>query len=160
MLKIFQSQNGMNIIGQGIKILLFALPFAIAAVMIHVRFPDRASLPTALTILKPAGYLFLALGFVLWLISVIQLLKDFPKGKLITTGAYGVCRNPLYSSFIVGILPGIALLTWTWVYFPVSVALYVGVVIFITKEEEKLLQVFGQEYRDYQARVHRIIPFI
>jgi protein-S-isoprenylcysteine O-methyltransferase Ste14 len=30
----------------------------------------------------------------------------------------------------------------------------------IRKEERDLLRVFGDEYRDYTARVHRIVPFV
>ena len=86
-------------------------------------------------------------------------MTGFAQGKLVTTGAYGVVRNPIYSSVTFFIPPAVALLTWTWVYFVASVLLYAGVMIFIGTEEQQLAQAFGQEYRDYLARVDRLIPF-
>ncbi|MFW9994388.1 MAG: methyltransferase family protein [Candidatus Odinarchaeota archaeon] len=82
----------------------------------------------------------------------------FPKGKLVTTGAYGVVRNPIYSSATFFIFPAVALLTLTWVYFIASIFLYIGVTIFIGKEEELLTQVFGKEYENYKAKVNRLFP--
>jgi protein-S-isoprenylcysteine O-methyltransferase Ste14 len=83
----------------------------------------------------------------------------FSKGKLVTTGAYGVVRNPIYSSVTFFILPAVALLTITWVYFVASVFLYVGVMIFIGKEEKQLTNAFGKQYEEYLARVDRLVPF-
>jgi protein-S-isoprenylcysteine O-methyltransferase Ste14 len=105
------------------------------------------------------GYLLLPLGLILWGTAVVQLLTGFSKGKLVTTGAYGVVRNPIYSSVTLFILPAVALLTLTWVYFVPSIFLYAGVMIFIGVEEEQLKLAFGKEYEDYLARVDRLIPF-
>jgi protein-S-isoprenylcysteine O-methyltransferase Ste14 len=91
---------------------------------------------------------------------VIQLLTGFPKGKLITTGAYGLCRNPIYSSFILFVLPAISLLTLTWVYAAVSLFMLLWVILFIGKEEKQLAAAFGKEYDDYKSRVDRVIPFV
>jgi len=97
-------------------------------------------------------------GLVLWGVAMVQLLTGFPKGKLVTTGAYGVVRNPIYASATFFILPGIALLTLTWVYLMVSAFLYAGVMIFIGTEEKQLTKVFGEQYRGYLARVDRLVP--
>jgi protein-S-isoprenylcysteine O-methyltransferase Ste14 len=50
-------------------------------------------------------------------------------------------------------------LTVTWVYLVVSAFLYAGVMIFIGTEEKQLTKAFGQKYKDYLARVDRLIPF-
>ena len=89
---------------------------------------------------------------------VIQLLAGFPKGKLVTTGAYGVVRNPIYSSVTFFILPAVAFLTLTWVYLVVSFFLYAGVIMFIGTEEKQLTNAFGKEYEAYMARVDRLVP--
>jgi protein-S-isoprenylcysteine O-methyltransferase Ste14 len=86
-------------------------------------------------------------------------MAGFSQGKLVTTGAYGIVRNPIYSSVVFFVLPAVALLTWTWVYFVPSVFLYAGVMIFIGTEEEQLTQAFGQAYTDYMTRVDRLVPF-
>jgi protein-S-isoprenylcysteine O-methyltransferase Ste14 len=160
MFNLFKTINGMNIVGQGGKIIIFTLPFAIIAIMIHVLLPAVATLPEIFIIVKPLGYVLLVPGILLWLSGVVQLVKDFPKGKLITTGAYGICRNPIYSSMILLVLPAISIITGTWVYFVVAFFLFLGVIIFIRKEEDKLLQVFGAEYQAYRNRVSRVLLFI
>jgi protein-S-isoprenylcysteine O-methyltransferase Ste14 len=159
MMNIFKKQNGMNIVGQGGKIILFMLPSLIAAICVNTFFPQIAALPESIRFIKPLGYIFLIPGLVLWATAVIQLLMGFSKGNLITYGAYGVVRNPIYSSVTWFILPGVALLALSWVYLVPSIFLYSGVLIFIGVEEKQLTQAFGQKYIDYMARVDRLIPF-
>ena len=159
MINILRKQHGMSIVGQGGKIILFMLPSLIAALMVHAYLPHVAALPEWIDWIKPVGYVLLPLGLILWGTAVIQLLTGFSKGKLVTTGAYGVVRNPIYSSVTFFILPAVALLTLTWVYFVPAVFLYAGVMIFIGEEEQQLTQAFGKEYEDYVARVDRLVPF-
>jgi protein-S-isoprenylcysteine O-methyltransferase Ste14 len=156
---IFRKQNEMNIVGQGGIIILFMLPSLVAAILVHRYLPQIAALPKSISFIKPVGYLLLLPGLILWGAAIIQLLTGFSKGKLVTTGAYGVVRNPIYSSATFFILPAVALMTLTWVYLVPSVFLYAGVMIFIGKEEKQLTEAFGKEYKDYMARVDRLIPF-
>jgi protein-S-isoprenylcysteine O-methyltransferase Ste14 len=159
MMNLFKKQNGMNIVGQGGKIILFMLPSLIAAILIHLYLPHIAALPEKINFIKPLGYLFLLAGLILWGTAMVQLLTGFPKGKLVTNGAYGVVRNPIYSSVTWFILPAAALITLSWVYFVPSIFLYIGVLIFIGTEEKQLTLAFGKEYKEYLARVDRLIPF-
>jgi protein-S-isoprenylcysteine O-methyltransferase Ste14 len=159
MKRSLRKQNGMSIVGQGGKIMLFALPSLIAAIWVHACLPQIAALPRTLSFLKPVGYLWLLLGLILSSAARVQLRMGFSEGELVTTGVYGIVRNPIYSSVTFFILPAFALITLTWVYFVVSVFVYVGVMIFIGKEEEGLAKVFGKEYEDYLARVDRLVPF-
>lgn len=159
MMNLLKNQKGMNIVGQGGKIIIFTLPCLIAAILLHIYLPEIATLPESISFLRPVGYLLLFLGAVLWGTAVVQLMTGFSKGKLVTTGAYGTVRNPIYSSATFFILPAVALITLVWVYFVVSVFLYLGVIVFIKKEEKQLTTAFGKEYEDYKKRVHLLIPF-
>jgi protein-S-isoprenylcysteine O-methyltransferase Ste14 len=159
MINIFKKQNGMTIIGQGGKIILFVLPSLIAAILVYMYLPQIAALPESISFIQPVGYLLLLLGLIFWATAVIQLMTGFSKGSLVTTGAYGIVRNPIYSSATFFILPAVALMTMTWVYFVPSVFLYAGVMIFIGEEEEQLTKAFGKDYEDYLARVDRLVPF-
>ena len=159
MINILKKQNGMNIIGQGGKIILFMLPSLITAILCHLYFPQIAAFPESIGFIQPLGYVLLPLGLILWGSAVIQLLAGFSKGKLVTTGAYGIVRNPIYSSVTFFILPAVALITLTWVYFMVSLFLYAGVLLFIREEEQQLTKAFGKKYEDYLTRVDRLIPF-
>jgi protein-S-isoprenylcysteine O-methyltransferase Ste14 len=160
MLNIFKKQHGMDIVGQGGKIILFTLPSLTAAIWADTYLPRVAALPESISFIRPVGYVWLVPGIILWGAAVIQLMVGFSKGKLVTTGAYGVVRNPIYASATFFILPAVALMTLSWVYFIVSAFLYVGVIIFIRKEEKQLTAAFGKQYENYIARVHRLIPFI
>jgi protein-S-isoprenylcysteine O-methyltransferase Ste14 len=157
---LFKTTNGMNLVGQGGKIIIFTLPFAAVAILLHFYYPVIVSLPAHWQPLRIIGYVLFIPGSVLWLAGLIQLLKDFPKGKLIRTGAYGICRNPIYSSIILFVLPAVSLSTLTWVYLVVALILYLSVRIFIRKEESKLEKVFGREYLEYKMNAGRIFPFI
>lgn len=159
MINILRKQNGMNIVGQGGKIILFTLPSLVAAIGVHTYFPQIAALPESFSFIQPVGYLLLIPGLLLWGSAVIQLMVGFSKGELVTSGAYGVVRNPIYSSVTFFVLPAVALVTLTWVYFVPSIFLYAGVMIFIGTEERQLTQVFGKQYQDYMARVDRLVPF-
>jgi protein-S-isoprenylcysteine O-methyltransferase Ste14 len=159
MVNIIKKQNGMSIIGQGGKIILFMLPSLIAAILVQAYLPQIAALPDWFSLLKPLGYILLFLGLILWGAAVIQLLMGFSQGKLVTTGAYGIVRNPIYSSVTFFVLPAVALITSTWVYFLPSVFLYAGVMIFIGVEEQQLTMAFGKDYEDYLTRVDRLVPF-
>jgi protein-S-isoprenylcysteine O-methyltransferase Ste14 len=159
MINILRKQNEMTIVGQGGKIILFMLPSLIAALCVHKYLPNVAALPESIRFIKPLGYLLLLPGLALWGSAVVQLLMGFSKGKLVTTGAYGVVRNPIYSSVTFFILPAVALMTLSWVYLIVSVFLYISVRIFIGTEEKQLTNAFGRQYEAYLSRVDRLVPF-
>ena len=159
-MSLIKAENGMNIFGQGIRIILFTLPAIAAAVVVHRWAPGLARLPLPRSLGPATGAVLVLAGLVMWGAAVVQLLVGFPRGRLVSTGAYGVCRNPIYGSVAFFVLPGMALATGTWVYLLVALTLCLGVVVFIGKEEQDLLRVFGDEYRSYTKRVHRIIPFV
>lgn len=159
MINILKKQHGMNIVGQGGKIILFTLPALAAAIYVQIGFPQIAALPESLRFLKPFGYVLLVPGLVFWGTAVIQLLIGFPQGRLVTTGAYSIARNPIYSSATFFLLPAVALLTLTWVYFVPAVFLFAGVMIFIGEEEQQLRRAFGREYEGYLTKVDRLVPF-
>ncbi len=159
MLNVLKNGKGMNIVGQGGKIILFTLPSLIAAVAIHLYLPQIAALPESISFIQPLGYVLLVPGLILWGAAVVQLLVGFPKSQLVTTGAYGMVRNPIYSSATFFLLPAVSLLTFTWGYLVVSVCLYASVMLFIGTEEKQLTKAFGSEYESYLAQVDRLIPF-
>jgi protein-S-isoprenylcysteine O-methyltransferase Ste14 len=159
MVSILKKRNDMDIIGQGGKIILFVLPFLIAAILVDTHLPQIAALPESIRFIKPLGFVLLIAGLIMWGTAIIQLITGFSRGRLVTTGVYGIARNPIYSSATFFILPGVSLITLTWVYFAVSAFLYIGVMIFIGKEEQQLTRAFGKEYEEYTTRVDRLIPF-
>lgn len=159
MFTFLKNQNGMNVVGQGGKIILFMMPALIAAILVNLYAPHVAALPASLGFIRPVGFVFLAPGLILWGAAVTQLLPGFFKGQLVTSGAYSVVRNPIYSSATFFLLPAATLLTLTWVYLVPAAFLYAGVMIFIGVEEKQLKQVYGKAYESYLNRVDRLVPF-
>ena len=80
-----------------------------------------------------------------------------PPDRLVTTGPYALTRNPMYLGHLLS-LAGLALATGS----PVAVAgllwqwRRLGGRVLI--DEERLLRIFGDEYRDYMSRVPRWVP--
>jgi len=77
--------------------------------------------------------------------------------ELVTSGPYRWVRHPLYS---VGTLfvASFALLAANWFVFLSTVSTLVLVLIRLSKEEEKLIERFGDEYRAYMKRTGRLLP--
>ena len=74
---------------------------------------------------------------------------------LVTSGAFGVSRHPMYLGFTL-ILLGIALLAGTLTPFAVVVLFAVFIdAVFIRFEERKMERSFGEEWLAYKRRVRR-----
>lgn len=73
-----------------------------------------------------------------------------------TRGVYGFVRHPVYFAWVL-MVAGTPHMTMTRFTFAVISTLYLAIAI--PFEERGLIDVFGQEYRDYQKRVRwRMIP--
>jgi protein-S-isoprenylcysteine O-methyltransferase Ste14 len=122
----------------------------------------------------PMIYVFTTFGLVpalgaLWLFyrthkelgrnwSVSLELRD--KHELITRGVYRYVRHPMYSAFFLWAVAQ-ALLLPNWI------AGFSGIVGFGTlflfrvgREEQLMIEAFGDQYRAYMARTARVIPWI
>ena len=159
MVHLLINQKGLNIVGQGGKIILFMLPALLAAIAANLYVPNLAALPEGIRFIQPIGFILLIPGLILWGTAVLQLLTEFHRGKLVTTGAYSIVRNPIYASVTFFLLPAVSLITFTWVYLIPAVFLYTGVMIFIGTEEQQLIRAFGKVYEDYLLQVDRLVPF-
>lgn len=109
-----------------------------------------------------AGFLLLVVGVLLMAAGVLTFKRhgtpvptDQPTTALVTTGVYGISRNPLYLA-LTAIYLGIALLLPSLpalvLLLPVLVVMRYGV---IAREESYLEGKFGEAYRAYKARVRR-----
>lgn len=78
-----------------------------------------------------------------------------PQEALQTGGMYRLVRHPLYLFSLMVIWP-MSTMTESWLAFNVLATLYfvVGMVF----EERKLLAMYGEVYRDYQARTPALLP--
>jgi protein-S-isoprenylcysteine O-methyltransferase Ste14 len=89
-----------------------------------------------------------------WRIGV----SDDERTDLVTGGWFAFCRNPIYTSMIVGWL-GLALIVPTWLGFAAAVVIAVGLELQVRfVEEPYLARAHGEEYRAYAGRVGRFLP--
>jgi len=82
-------------------------------------------------------------------------LKQKNQSTLITKGAYGIVRHPLYTSGIVILLTKMEMSLLDVIAISL-ISLYLIIGAFI--EEQRLLRTFGEEYRRYQKHVPMFIP--
>ncbi len=82
-------------------------------------------------------------------------LRTGARPRLLTTGMYGVVRHPIYlyllASVVVRPVLSLDLLVW-------FVSLVMLLIVALPHEEQKLIAVFGDDYRDYQQRTPAFIP--
>lgn len=128
-------------------------------VAVRVLWPDLVRIPF---VPRPAvvgvGVALLAIGLPLCAAAVVRLNRGFPKGELFTRGAYALCRHPIYGSWIVFNVPGLVLLADNWTGLLAPLPMYVALRVLVREEEEWLERTFGDAYREYRARVRRVLP--
>lgn len=143
-------------------ILFFSIGSIIIAVIDWAYFHTIENSAYALT-----GLIFIVLGvaFRAWAIQIlgkfftatIQIKDDH---KLIVVGPYSIVRHPSYLGAWMTIA-GTAIFLNSYIAFAFAfIGMGVSYYIRIKLEEKALVEVFGQQYLDYQKRVKRIMPFI
>lgn len=123
-------------------------------------WPEVCRIPdTWATFCLIAGLVLLAAGLTVWVGGVITVMRAYNRDELVTSGMLSLVQHPIYSAWIVFLLPAIALLVRSW---PIALTSLVAYAIFrscIHVEEEYLAERFGQTYRDYRQRVNQMIPW-
>ena len=110
-------------------------------------------------LLSVLGVVFILIGIPFFIISVKTVMKAYNSDSLVTRGIYRCCRHPLYSAWVVFIVPGIVLLVNSSIGLTAPLFMYFLLCKLVTKEEEYLERVFGSEYIDYRNEIPCILPF-
>ena len=77
--------------------------------------------------------------------------------RLVTSGPYARVRHPMYTA-MSGMGIAFALVTANWCFVLVAVAMIAGFAARAPREEQMMLQAFGEEYRAYVQRTGRFFP--
>ena len=150
--------------------LLFLVLLGCAATLIYVSrqqftFLNKEIIPDP-EIRGWAGMIltFVSLSFMVWARLNIGrnwsgrvIIKE--EHELITSGAYAVTRNPIYTGFLFA-LTGYAVAAGTVKGFAFVIIAFTAFLIKIKREEIVLSKHFGNAYDDYRRRVKKIIPMI
>jgi len=82
---------------------------------------------------------------------------DTPPERLVTSGPFAWCRNPMYLGQIIFLL-GLTLSLRSAPAAAITLATAVWFQFRVRRDEARLLERFGEPYREYVARVKRWIP--
>jgi protein-S-isoprenylcysteine O-methyltransferase Ste14 len=144
---------------------LSAVPCFIGGItwMINPQWMAWSSVPIPLW-LRWFGFVFVGLGSVLLVWTFGNLGKNLTdtvvtrkEHTLVMTGPYRYVRHPFYLAGVVGVVGG-SLVTANWFLF-LAPCVPIGFLVARTRiEEEKLIERFGDEYRDYIGRTGRFLP--
>ena len=121
----------------------------------HLEFP-LSILPTRLRL--AAGALGLLGGILFLAASGRAVMKAYSADSLLTRGLYGWCRHPLYSAWVVFIVPGAVLLAGHGLGLTLPLFMYVLLRILARREETDLENRFGPAYREYRRTTPFLLP--
>jgi len=153
-------KNTMTLFGCGPKLALLCLPYILLALIIMIKCPEFFDLRFVdLILFKVSGIVWLGMGLIFWVYSAVYFLKYFQPGKLITRGPFALCRNPIYSSIIVFIIPSLSIIFHSGLTLSIALVLYIGFKISIHGETSVLRKLFGEEYDRYEKSVNELFPF-
>jgi protein-S-isoprenylcysteine O-methyltransferase Ste14 len=158
--QFFTSASGLDARGVGPRIMIRTFTFLLTAVVTDVLFASLIEMHLLSSpVVKTAGWIWLLAGIVLFVASIVQFSRNFPKGNLLQTGMYAFSRNPIYSCWILFILPSLWLILNNWLFLLSAAVMCAATLILVKEEEVQLLKVFGKQYVAYRTRVGCIIWF-
>jgi protein-S-isoprenylcysteine O-methyltransferase Ste14 len=125
------------------------------------------NIPWLVISLEICGIILYLFGFILMVWSLLSLGRSYQVGgmsprtedKFVINGPYRLIRHPIYAAAIC-ISLGLVLLIQSIAYLIVF-CIYLGLIIMLIPFEEKgLLQVYGEQYINYQRQIKKLIPYI
>jgi len=153
--------------GRGILIVRMAVFFLLIIFLvmyiIGMKWIDLFSFPLP-NWLRWAGFGLGLFSVVFWTWTQIHLdtqwsaqLQLRKEHHLVTSGPYVRIRHPLYSAMF-GWAVALGLLTANWIFAAMAVLSIAGTVARVPKEEQMMIEAFGEEYKAYMQRTGRFFP--
>ena len=113
---------------------------------------------TGMLISMVIGYGLLFVGIGLFAQGWRQLYRARQQNRLVTDGLYGLVRHPQYTGLFIGLF-GEGVVHWPTIFsvilFPIIVLVYT---LLAYREERRVLEQFGEQYRIYQQHVPMFFP--
>lgn len=113
---------------------------------------------TGMMISMLLGYALLFIGFGIFFQGWRQLYHAKQEDRLATDGLYSLVRHPQYTGLFIGLF-GEGVIHWPTIFsvglFPVIVIAYV---LLAKREEQKVIDEFGEEYLEYKRNVPAFLP--
>lgn len=160
-----KDDSAYGLIGLYFKLTMFGL---LCYTIFYSFLPDSNSYLLPIKILENQNLKYVEIGIMIvgliWTIIAQNHMKESwrigidieTKTKLITTGLFGISRNPIFLGMIVSLV-GLFFLTpntWTLLFMILG---YVLIQIQIRLEEDFLIEQHGNEYLEYKEKVRRLV---
>jgi len=114
--------------------------------------------------LRWVGFVLGLVSLGLWVWAQVALGKEWSpqlqlreEHLLVISGPYARIRHPIYTAMI-GYGIGLALVTANWVFAAFAVLVIAGLFARAPKEEEMMIEEFGERYKAYMRRTGRFFP--
>ena len=107
------------------------------------------------------GILLIIFGMFLWMGALFHAKLDdgILNNRLVITGVYTLCRNPIYSAFMF-FCTGALFISGNVFFYPMFFFYWIFMTVLMKCTEEKWLKnLYGKEYEEYCRRVNRCIPW-
>ncbi len=146
--------------GVGPSIIVAAGAYAILVGLASWAWPEVCSIPAApYCVLLVLGIVLLGIGVPMVVVAGKAATIAYNSDKLATTGIFGLVRHPIYSAWIVFIIPGLVLLSRSWPLLLTPLVAYIVFKTRIRREDHYLEQMFGEDYRQYRITVNELLPW-
>ena len=119
------------------------------------------------TVLESVGLVLCVVGYFLMAWALITLGRNYqlggsaprPEDKLISDGPYSLIRHPMYTAAL-SIALGLAFLIQSGAVIGVFFIYLVLITPLIVMEENTLRKAYDEQYRVYQQKTRKLVPFI
>ncbi len=92
--------------------------------------------------------------------STFQITPDLaPESVLITNGPYSFSRHPMYGGIML-IVISLLLNSFDNLRAVAALILFIDLLIKCSIEDHQLEKCFGKEYKNYEAKTKKLIPFL
>jgi len=103
--------NRLSRFGIGPRILASATAYAVLGGAATYLWPTVCLIPwPPPSVFMTVGIVLLVIGVPMWLIAMRAVMRAYNSDRLVTSGVFGLVRHPVYSAWIVFIIPAIVLL--------------------------------------------------
>ena len=146
--------------GVGPRIFKVVFPYLAITIAMTIIFPQIFTFgEAARSILLIAGIILMLLGVVFYGMTVRLLVPGLKEGRLVTSGPFRLCQNPLYAALILMVFPGLGLVLNSWLMVTIIIPGYLAFKSCIRGEYKVMEDQFGDEYRQYRQRIPEFFPF-
>ncbi len=145
--------------GVGPKFTTLSIIYGLIMIALSLRFSPVFKIPfISHQLLTIIGCILIAIGIPFVITAVVTVMRAFNAGQLVTTGIFGMCRHPVYSGWVVFIVPGLVLIVNSWIALTIPLVMYCFLSVLVKDEELYLEKTFGDEYLAYKNRVPLALP--